>query len=439
MTFRNNLIYATLTLFLIFGITACSDDNSTGPNNNNGSEATINGSVEDQFSKSSPDAAAKDLEGTVVTAAKVTSSGSLEMMEETETNVNASGEFSLNVDASTAEEIVVVAENEGSRLKGFISAEIENGSSYNLKPINVESSAETDVFAEIKANGNADIVHKSDIESVITANGAADVQGNSSAIAEVAAGISNSAEARAEYFAEFTGDAQANMNTYFETMTEAQFDLESTLSTSSTSEQKAAFEAYLDATVDAYSEAGLEAKQVAEFMHMRGKVILNSMGSVSSDVESDARGASSYMIAVATDNAVQARAEASGMSGATISAIADAGSTLRSEVRSSGGAEASITAAFDTYHDEVRGAIENDSSVTGTAVVTIDTEINAASGAEVIFNSEISGTVDASQLIDAYVEFNNSVQSIVEANSALIGDIDVQVLSDIMVLINISS
>lgn len=443
MNTKFKLLFATVSLLALFNFTACSDDNSTG-NDNEGetpeSQATINGQVQDEFAKSPSTSNAKDIEGTVVTAATVSSSGSFQMMEDTETEVESSGEFTLEADASTAEEIVVVAENNGEQLTGYISAEVENGSSYTIKPLDTESSAETDVYTQIKSQGNTDIVHKSDIETVITSNSAADVHGDESATAEVAAAVTNSAQARSEFFSEFSEDAESEINAYFETMTDAQFSYESTLnSSSSTDEEEAAFEGYLETKVNAYNDASLNEKQTAEFLHAQGNVILNSMSSVSSEVENEARHSSSTMIAIATDNAVKAKAEASGMSDETVSAIADAGVTLRTEVQGSGGSESTISAAFETYHDEVRSAMENDSSVEGTAVVTIDTEINAAGGVKATFDSTLSGLVDTSSLTDLYISFNNDVDAVVDAQSDLIGDIDAEVLSDIMVLINLSS
>lgn len=436
-----NLIIGTIVLFALLSFTACSDDNSTGNDGDETpeSQATINGQVEDEFAKISSASKAK-VEGAVVTAATISSNGSVQMMDDTETEVQSSGEFTLELDASAAEDVVVVAEHEGEQLMGYISTEVENGSSYTIKPINVESSAETDVFAQVKSEGNADIVHKSDIETIVTNNSAADIYGDASATADVAAAVSNSAEARSEFFGEFSENAESDIDAYFETMTDAQFSYESTLnSSSSMDEEEAAFEAYLETKVNAYSETSLDEKQTAEFLHANGMVVLNSMSSVSSEVESEARNSSSTMIAIATDNAVQARAAASGMSDETISAIADAGVTLRSEVRGSGGSEGSISAAFETYHDEVRAALESDSSVEGTTVVTIDTEINVAGGAKASFHSALSGLVDVSGLTDLYIDFDNDVNAIVETNSALIGDIDAEILSDIMVLINLSS
>ncbi|NBC02770.1 MAG: hypothetical protein GVY20_03600 [Bacteroidetes bacterium] len=438
-----NLIIVTVLVLALFNFTACSDDNSTGSDYNGEtpeSQATINGQVEDDFAKSSSTAKTKDIQGTVVTAATISSGGSVEMMEDTETEVESSGEFTLEFDAGTAEDVVVVAENEGEELKGFISAGVENGSSYTIKPLDLESSAETDVFAQVKSEGNAEIVHKSDIEPIVTSGNAAEIYGDGSATVDVAAAVSNSAEARAEFFSEFSENAESEIDTYFESLTDAQFSLESTLnSSSSIDEEEAALDAYLETKVNAYSEADLNEKQTAEFLHAQGNVIVNSMSSVSSDVKSGARHSTSTMIAIATDNAVQASAEASGMSDATISAIADAGVSLRSDVQSSGGSENSIEAAFETYHDEVQGAMESDFSVEGTAVVTIDTEINAAGGVKAGFNSTLSGLVDVSSLTDLYINFDNDVDAIVDANSALIGDIDAEVLSDIMVLINLSS
>ena len=127
------------------------------------------------------------------------------------------------------------------------------------------------------------------------------------------------------------------------------------------------------------------------------------------------------------------------MSEGTISTIADAGLTLRSEVLGSDGSDSAVMAVFETYHDEVRAALEGDSSVEGAAVVTIDTEINTAGGIKATFSSALSGLLDASELTDLYINFDNDVRAIVDTNSALIGDIDAEVLSDILLLINLSS
>jgi hypothetical protein len=423
-----------LLSFMIFS--ACSDNGTTGVDDETG--AVINGSVENGAEQSKSMNNATSAEAGTVWAARITSEGSFEKIGDTETEVDASGNFSLTVDANAANEIAIIAETGGQELKGFISAQIENGQSYTLKPINAESSAETEVFARIVADGKADVVHKSDIETVISSNTGAEIYSSSSAIAEISAAVKNSADARTGFFAEFDSDADSKLNQYFELMTDIQFDYESAVnSTTSSDGREAAFEAFLDAKADAYFEAEFEAENVAKFLHMQTKVVQNSFSSVSSSVQNDARASTSLLAAIAIDIAVRSKAEASGMSEATISAIADAGSTLRAEVKGSAGAEGEISSAFEAYHEEVRAAMESDTSVEASVLIAIDTEINATGGAKLLFDSAISGLINVQSLNDVYADFTSSVRSSVEAQSELIGDVNAEALADILILINL--
>ncbi|MCC5907586.1 MAG: hypothetical protein JJU13_15340 [Balneolaceae bacterium] len=437
MLFKKYLtIPISIIIFSIVLFTACSDNGATAVDVESG--AVINGSVENGTTQDKSMSSESEAEETTVWAASVTSNGSIEKISETETEVDASGEFSLTVDANTANHLAIVAESGGVELKGFISGQIENGQSYTLKPINIQSTAETEVFARIVADGKTDIVHKSDIDVFISSSAGAEIYSNSSAIADLSAAVKNSAEARTGFFAEFESDASAKMDQYFELMTGLQFDYESELSSStSTDAREAAFEGFVEAKANAYTEAEFELVNITKFLHMQKEVAQNSMESVSSSVRNEVRNSTSIMAAIALDTAVQARAETAGMSGSTISAIADAGSTLRANVSGSGGAEGEINAAFETYHEEVRSAMENDSSVEGTILIAIDTEINAAGGPGILFETAISGLISAQSLNDIYAEFGSSVRNSVEVQSELLGDVDAEAVADILILINL--
>jgi hypothetical protein len=437
MLFKNYLtIPISVIIFSIVLFTACSDNGATAVDVESG--AVINGSVENGTTQDKSMSSESEAEETTVWAASVTSNGSFEKISETETEVDASGEFSLTVDADAVNYLAIVAESGGAELKGFISAQIENGQSYTIKPINAQSSAETEVFARIVADGKTDIVHKSDIEAFITSNAGAEIYSSSSAIADVSGAVKNSADARTAFFSEFDSDVSAKMDQYFEIMTDIQFDYESAVSSSTSSDaREAAFEAFLEAKAGAYTEAEFEAVNIAKFLHMQKEVAQNSMESVSSSVRNEVRSTTSIMAAIALDAAVQARAEASGMSESTISAIVDAGSTLHADVSGSGGTEGEISAAFETYHEEVRTAMESDSSVEGTILITIDTEINAAGGPGILFETAISGLISAQSLNDIYADFVSSVRSSVEAQSELLGEVDAEAVADILILINL--
>jgi hypothetical protein len=439
MLFKNYLTISISVILLSFTIiTACSDNGTTGVDDEDEQGAVINGSVENGASQEKSMNAETEVEGTTVWAARITSEGSFEAISDTETEADASGDFSLTVDANTANQIAIIAEHGGQELKGFISAQIENGQSYTLKPINAESSAETEVFALVVAEGKADVVHKSDIETAISANSGAEIHSSSTAIEEVAAAVKNSADARGGFFAEFESDVDAKLNQYFETMTDVQFEYESAVSSSASSDERgAALDAFADAKVNAYTEADFDVATVAKYLHMQTKVMQNSMSSASASVRNDVRANTSLLAAIAVDEAVRTRAEASGMSESTISVIAEAGSALRAGVSGSSGAEAEISAAFETYHEEVRSAMENDSAVEASIIIAIDTEINAAGGAKLLFESDLSGLLNVQSLNEVYADFTTSVRNTVETQSELIGEADAEVLADILILINL--
>lgn len=439
---KNNSVISILTLMFVFMFTACSD-NGTGvdpdapDNGTDGPAATINGSVYES-SHSKVQSGETNAEAGVVSAARINSNGSVEIIKGTETEVDANGRFSLQVDAGIYDHIVVVAETADGQVMGFISAEIENNQSYTIKPMTAESSTETAVFAEVVVNGKANIVQKSDIELAVHANAAADINSSSSAVAEVAAAVSNSAEARAEFIAEFESDASFNQAA--DLMTDAQFQLESNLDVAtSNDERKAAFDAFLEAKVDAYAESGMEMSSIAKMLHLQAEVQQNTFSSVSANVENSARASTSMLVAIVIDNAVNANAQASGASEATVSAIADAGVRLKADLESSSGAEAEVKATFEAYHQEVRAAFESDSSTEATVIVTVDAEINVNGGVKSTFKSSLNGLLDLGLLTDVYADFASSVQSSVETQSEVIGEVDVETVTDIVVLINLFS
>lgn len=435
MLFRYQLI-SIATILFVFSFTACSD-NSTGASDE--PVAIINGSVEGETSQSKVNSTAKNEDGTVISAARITSNGSFETISGTETETDASGQFSLEVDVNAAEQLVIIAEQSSGELKGFISAEIENGQSYDLKPLNGESTAETSIFAEIVANGNADIVQKSDIEAVIQSETAARVNASSDAAAKLAAGLENYADARAKFFAEFVeGSTETSLTQAFELMASAQFEYEASLQASSSSENKeAALESLLEATLNAYAEAGVETSAKAKLVHMQTTALQNSIASTSGEIKENVTSSASLFAAIALDSSTRASAEASGFSDATVSAIADAGVTLKNEIKASAGSSSEIEASFEAYHEDVRSAMENDSSTEASIIIEIDTEINAAAGPKFTFENALSGVVSAELLTDITSTFESSIQNSVEARSDQLGDLNTEAVADLFVLINL--
>lgn len=408
-------------------------------NSPNSQSATIEGSVQPESSKQK--VAASSIEGAVVTAARVTSEGSLETMEGTETETNASGNFMLEVDVEAAENIVIVAKKEGNEWRGFLSSKVQNGSTVTMKPINTESTAESSVFAEVVSSGNTDIVQKSDIEAVVTNNAASEIESGLTSSAQIAAALKNSAEARVEFYSEMMQDnsEEALAETY-ELLAEAQFRLEAELAASSTAEARSeAYDVFVESTVNAYVNAGLDASATAKALEMWSRVTVNSMTAVSSEIKNDVRAQASLIAATAIDLAVQAEAEATEMSESSRQAIIDAGVELRSEIEASAGVASEVEAAFEAYHDKVRNTMESDTAFEATVILNIDNEINSDNGAKSNFSSSISGILKASAVFDVYESFFTSIQGTVESNLSGSSESEIEAVSQIMILINLAS
>lgn len=429
------LSYIIFTTIFAFTFISCSDD-STGIDE---SSATINGSVESSSSSQQDKATSNSNEGVVITAARVTSSGTLETIGETETN--ASGNFSLDVNTDVANHIVITAQTEVGEMKGYLSEAVQNGHSYTLKPINTESSAETEIYTELVAEGNADLVQKSEVDMTVTSEVAAKIQSSNSAAAEIAAGLTNYAEAKAEFLADMgESEVDAKLNQAADAKTEAQFHYEAELAgSSSVNEKETAFDTFLEAYLTAYTEAEFEHESIAKLAHMRVNVIQNTFSSASADVEDVIYASTSLFAALAVDAAARTNAEASGMSDASVSAIADAGTSLKNEIKTSANASADVEAAFQTYHEEVRQAMENDSSTEAGVILEIDSEINVSGGSKAVFNSALSNVISVNLLSDVYMSFTNSIESNVDGKSDSLGELNAEAIANLFILINLNS
>lgn len=429
----NNFKYIFISLLVAYVSFGCSTNSS------NDSSATISGSVEGQQGQQK--AQISNVEGAVVTAAEVTSSGSIQTIDGTETETDASGNFNLEVDVESAQNIAIVAEQEGQTWMGYLSGEVENGSSYTLKPINTESTAETEVFTEVVSSGNADMVSKADVEAAVSSNAAAAINSNSSNASRIATGLKNAAEARAEFYAETIGEgSEEALNATAEATAEAQLQLEAELaSTTSEQEREEAYDVFVESMVNAYTTAELEASSAAKAIEMWSRVYVNSVASTSTEVRDDARQNTALFTATAIDFAVRSEAEASGMSESSQQAIANAGVELKSAIKASAGVQSEVEAAFETYHEEVRSAMESDGSLDAAVIIEIDSEINSTGGVKSTFDSSIAAVVDASVVFDIYESFYTNISGMVESNLEGASENQVTAVSNVLILINLAS
>jgi hypothetical protein len=421
--------YTIILLMLAVVGLACSDSTNNS--------ATVNGSVDPTQT------AAKSLpEGTLITMGTVTSNGSIQALEDVETTTDANGEFSLSFDANTAQNYVVMAEEGAQNLMGFLSGNVENGSSIILKPLNEESTAETKVFAEIVSNSNSDLVLKSDIEAVITSNNAAEVMNSTNLVAQFAIAISNSAEARVDFFTEQVEDnAQEKLNSSIQIMLDAQARLESDLdAASNTEEEEAAVQLFLETTASAFANAEVEVAKASSAVSLWARLMVNNISIAGESIENEVRSQVSVMTAVALRAAVEAKAESSEMSENTQSQIRNAGIQLMADVRAATGVRSEVEIAFEDFQIEVENSMSNDPSINSEFILNVNTEINTTTGAKTLFDNAIISTISADVALNVLANFESGLfASSDDVQAGEMTEVSIESTTSILLLLNLNS
>lgn len=428
---------------VIFGF-ACGDS-STSPD---GEQATVNGRVENNESAGKVSGAdqVSSVEGAVVTAARVTSSGSLEMIGNAEAETDANGQFTLNIDADAvsdvAGQVVIMAENESQQWKAFAHSELESGSEIDLKPLTVESSGEASVYQEVVANGDTDLVSKADIEAYIDSEAGSECRDNSEAAAEFAGSLAAEAQARAAFFINQSIEITEEQITEIrDAKAEAVAELHAKLYASTSQSAKTdAYDAYFDAVANAYVAADVSANAHAKAKESASHMIIDGTTELSSNAQSEVRANSAVLVATAIDNATQARMEASGTAESSIEAAAEAGAQLRSDLRAQATAsESEVESMFETYNAAIVDVLEQEMSANAQTIVTINSQINNESGVKAELESSLQASLSTDILVDAYTTFYSGVETVVDETFTAATDAEAQLVTDVMILINLAN
>ncbi|GAA5520932.1 hypothetical protein LQ318_04275 [Aliifodinibius salicampi] len=437
---QNTIIVLTISLLGF----ACSDLSTSSDSD----EATVNGRVESNEGQKAKSSGYQStaVEGATVTMARVTADGSLEAIQNASAETNAEGEFTLQVDADAVTDasgdIIVVAEKEGQQWKACLYGELKNGSSIDLKPITIESSGEASVYQQVVARGETGLVSKADIETYIGSEAAAEIQANSEAAAEFAVALAKEAEARATFFANQSIEiTEEQMMEIKNAKAEALANLHASLYASSSQSAKAdAYNTYTQAVASAHTEAGINANAYAKAKEGASNLIIKNTTELSSSAQSEVRANSAVIVAIAVDKAVQARMEAAEIAESSVEAAAQAGTQLRADVRSKATAGASeIQSLFASYNHKIVDVLEQEFSANAETIVGINSQINSTGGIKATLVASIGASANTDAIVDAYSTFYSAVETLVSNLFTAGTDAEAQLVSDIMILINIEN
>jgi predicted HicB family RNase H-like nuclease len=431
-----SLVMAGLLLFNV----ACSDSNSDSQN-----ETTIRGSVEQSnFSGSMTSKSGQHDHTTLqetksdVYAARVTESGDTQKIEGSETQTDDQGRYTLTVDMDAAQRVVIIAENSGQQLRGFVDASIKNGISYSMKPINVESTAEANVYTQLVKAGKSDMVSKADIDMAVDASAAARMQANPGAVAQLATSLGRAAEARAQFYsARLQSNASSALNKAKELHAKAQIQYESQLRAgASAADKQAALNALIDAKLNAYRESGLTTADASAMVDLWVRITMNGLYSAPDEIKNRLFVRLAFFKAVAMDKYVRAEAQAAGFASSTQQAIVDAGIKLRTTINTQVSTLTEIQAAFETWKNEVEDAIESDSSTEATVIITLNSEINTTTGASTTFHAAVNASATTSVVTAAYVTFTDTLKQLIQSRIQSGSEARVEAATGVLMMIN---
>ncbi len=407
MSTRHSIAFCySLAAFLVAGaLSGC--DSATDEGGNGTSQVTVAGKVTDDsgFSKT-----LGSVEGALVTASEVTASGSLRTLNG-EATTDASGAYRLSVEAA-ASPLIVSASKAGFSSRAIVEHSITGSGSVNAMPMNDETRTEADVYVEAKSSTNASLVSTADVAFYVDGAVAASVRAGEATAAEVAAAVAASQEAEREYTdadPEGPQDEEPRRRTE-ERQRESFVTLQSALSAAaSASAQTAARTAFEKAFVDAHAASGVDASVQAKAAQSGSSAML--MVAADANMSSEARLAirkrAEAGVALAASAAVQAAFELNGAAQARIDAIAAAGEALYQSTASAQ-SETQISAAFGSFAATVETEL---AAELGVDVVVISGARAALDAAKVALQTSIDAAADAAAVASAYATFFAAAES----------------------------
>lgn len=394
--------------------------------------ASVNGVVDSTREKA--------VSGAFVTAMRVEADGELTALSEGTETTDGEGRYRLSVELSGESEtdVIITAESAGESGSVMVSGLLEADGEVTAAPIDVETSAETDVYLEARGSGSwDDETHsRSMLRASISAELAADLQlvREDGEEGEYDAEVETTADAvvsgmTAWYLSlthESGGSDEEDIDAALDAIADAQIELDAALDeATSTEEEEEAADAYAEAVLDAYAEVDVGLDQLV----LAVQATAEASGTYAAELGEEA--VDSAMADIAISEAFFVRAvvdagfaalEADGeVSTEVFASIEAAGDALEASIEAAGeagaDAEADIEAAWEAYSAEIEAEIDAVIAAAGVATVTayttveatIDTAASALVSALGALSASAAIELTAEATVEAFVTFYAAV------------------------------
>lgn len=436
---KNKLFYS---IILVLGLISCS--------NNPGMQGTskVSGRVSDSSSPSnvsqqkvrSNSSSIAGIQGATVILAQVQADGSLKTVSTQSVQTDVNGNFVVETNTSGEKNLVVVATKASVEWKAVVSAEVKSGTIVYAQPLNSESTAEAEVYVQLKVTGKTSVISQADVQLYLNSDVADQIKGNTSLENQFISSLEARSQASSQACSNsYYGITSTQIQTITDAKAQAQVSYETALYNSSDSISAAtAFVSYQKAIISAYISANVNVETYAKISKISSQAYLNASANMSSQA-SFACAKSEYMIdAFILDQAMKAKFQAAGATSAQSGAIITVGASLATSLKSSININ-QIATAFVQYHSSIIAQLKLALSTQTAVIDMIDMGINGMAGAKATLNAAIGAGVSTNVIVEAYVSFYNSIKTLVQSSLSGASSSQISIAADIMILANINS
>ena len=425
----------TILLFSTF-LWSCGDD-STDPMDGNSAvlkgRVTTDGGYGTGLEKAG--STNSSVEGAVVTVSRIESNGSLTAVSDTSVYTDSDGEFELEIEATGEVDLLITATKGTSEWKAVVSVTVNANAEIYVQPLNVESTAEAEVYVEAAKNSETDVVTYNEVAFYVNADIAAKIVGNTTAVQAVKNALVIRANTEKELLvsSEF-GYSSSDVSSIKEVEVNAQAELESDLyfSTDNESSYDVAWESYFSAVINGYSNASITLNDYAKARETAGTAMINLSSGLDSDIQLQLRKRDAYLKAVLVTEAMVNEYAAAGANTTQQAQVRTIGNTLKVSIKSA----TSVTAINQAYA-EFTSSVEANIQVTFSAALAAYAKIQSTITGTIkaALKTAIAAAANIDAVVNGYLDFYVNVESTIDTNMSGTDDSQLEIYSNIFALI----
>ncbi len=375
-----------------------------------------------------------------VTLNRIAAGGTLEVVSLKSVQAGASGEFTIETTQNRTRNLVLVAATDPLILKAVVSAEVNHGTTVQSPPMNVETTAEADVYIEIVARGTQGIVTFADVAEYVSAELAASVVTGAVTPARVAAALESEATIRITLL----GDPPLNVTgaglsaiAAGRAEARAAFDAEMLVANGNEAALAAAARHHVSAVVAVYEEAGVDVAALARIREASARAFVMAAAEWPAAGKLAAIRGSALIRAELIARAVAAQWVTVGASASQKALIESRGASLVASIRAALTAGA-IESAFVAYHDAAIAEFKGVLDAHAALIAAADLSINGANGPRDTLLKNVEEAASTTALVGAYSTFFTETRNIAE--TILVGQtaVELNASTQVLVLTNMS-